>query len=62
VVLQFTQETHAQRAVCAALRLHQRVQTFVTTLDPQLSIAGTVRCGVHTGLLAKATVPEIPYG
>ena len=61
VVLRFTQETHAQRAVCAALRLQRRVQAYVTGLDTQIPVTATVRCGVHTGPLALPTVPEVPW-
>jgi DNA-binding winged helix-turn-helix (wHTH) protein/class 3 adenylate cyclase len=61
IVLRFTQEAHTQRAVCAALRLQRRVQAYTRTLDAQLPVDVTMRYGVHTGPLALATVPEIPW-
>jgi len=61
IVLQFTQEAHAPRAVQAALALHQRVQAYAITLDAQLPIDVTVRCGVHTGPLAVPRLTDVPW-
>jgi class 3 adenylate cyclase len=61
IVWRFTEEAHAQRAVCAALRLQRGVQASATALNAHLPIDVTVRCGVHTGPLAVPTLSDVPW-
>lgn len=59
IFMLFTQEAHAQRAVRAALALHQRMQDQATALDARLPVA--VRMGVHTGPMAIPSLTEVPW-
>lgn len=61
VLMLFTQEAHAQRAVRAALALHQRVQEQVTALDARLPVDVTVRFGMHTGPMAMPSLTDVPW-
>ena len=61
IVWRFTEEAHAQRAVCAALRLQRGVQASATALNAHLPIDVTVRCGVHTGPLAVPTLSDVSW-
>jgi class 3 adenylate cyclase len=61
IVLRFTQEAHAPRAVQAALALQQRLQDAVTALETPLPLDVTVRCGVHTGPLAVPRLTDVPW-
>ena len=49
ILMLFTQEAHAKRAVRAALGLQHRMQDAVLARDAQRASAGTVRYGIHTG-------------
>ena len=61
ILMLFTQEAHAQRAVRAALALQQRVQGQATALGTRLPPDITVRVGVHTGPLAMPSLTEVPW-
>jgi class 3 adenylate cyclase len=61
ILMLFTQEDHARRAVWAAFALQTRVQDQASALDVQLPVDITVRAGVHTGPLATPDPTEAPW-
>jgi DNA-binding winged helix-turn-helix (wHTH) protein len=61
ILMLFTQEGHAQRAVWAALALQTRIQDQAMALDAELPLEITVRVGVHTGPLATPSLTEVPW-